>query len=177
MVRRLLLALVVGWLGFFCAMGPASAGAIPIPCTGEKIVRIQDLDGAPAAADGSKIGLGYLYTGCFSGRWIAHTGSDSRYIDAGDLVLTLAKGLGGDEEPREPGLAWGMWSHPGAFWVEWLWATLLTLFVGCGLRNLVLYGTFAHPSASAPTTAAVADPAPQPQSPRGFGRRASRPSA
>ena len=169
MLGRPLLSVFAGLLSLLITMVPATAGIIPIPCTGEKIVRLQDLDGVPLAAIGSKVGLGYLYTGCFSGRWIGHTGSDSRYIDAGSVLVKFATAANGGHEPNEPGLAWGMWNYPGAFWAEWLWAGLLALIVGGGLRNLALYGTFAHPSSGIHTPAAIAGPAPR--QPKGFGRR------
>jgi hypothetical protein len=169
MLVRSLLAVFAGLLSLLITIVPATAGIVPIPCTGEKIVRLQDLAGMPPATTGSPVGLGYLYTGCFSGRWIGHTGSDSQYIDAGSILLTFATAANGGREPSEPGLAWGMWNYPVAFWVEWLWAGLLALIVGGGLRNFALYGTFAHPSSGIQTPAAVAGPAPR--QPKGFGRR------
>lgn len=105
----------------------AEAGKVPIPCTGEKIVRVADLPAAIDAGNGRHLGLGYLYTGCFSGKWIGHVGSDTQYnAAAGPLLFAAMTDANKGVAPQEPGFLWGLWSHPGQFVAEWIWIVMLS---------------------------------------------------
>lgn len=125
---RLLAAITVAMA--IAAGSHAAQAGIPIPCTGEKIVLVQPVE-LPAEVDGEvsagNVGLGYLFTGCFSGRWITHVGSDSQYREGGAALLAMVAMTNGGRLTAEPGLFGAMLKHPGAFWAEWLWVVLGTL--------------------------------------------------
>lgn len=82
---------------FLLVAAPAAAHAgIPIPCTGESIVKVLDipvLAQVEVDAGGHKIekrfDLGYKFSGCFGGEWIAHTGSDREYVAVDDARLQM----------------------------------------------------------------------------------------
>lgn len=128
MVQRLyaftvvLVALLYGTVG--------AEAKVPIPCTSEKIVKVAAL---PKTADfalpnGQHIDLGYLYTGCVSGKWIGYVGSSSRYMTwKDDMLPDIAAAAGMKALPDAPGLVWGLINAPGAFWVEWMYALVLGL--------------------------------------------------
>lgn len=127
----------------------AVQAGVPIPCTGEKIILVQPVE-LPAEGDGQvrvpspgKIGLGYLFTGCFSGRWITHVGSSSQYREGGEALLAMVAMANGGRVTAEPGLFGAMLKHPGAFWVEWLWVVLGTLIALATAFNAVAQNALA----------------------------------
>jgi hypothetical protein len=103
------------------ASGGAEArrGGLPIPCMSSKLVKVMDLQDLTDAR-GTRVDLGYMYTGCFSGEWIGYIGSSSQYLTFKDGTLPemMAAHGGGKPVPDEPSLFWGMTTHPGQFWVE-----------------------------------------------------------
>lgn len=113
------------------AGGQAAQAGIPIPCTGQKIVLVQPIEvPEESRPQHGGLGLGYLFNGCFSGRWVTHVGSSSQYKEGGDAMLALAA-AGSGKVPSEPGLFGAMLSHPGSFWVEWLWL-VIGMFIAVG---------------------------------------------
>jgi hypothetical protein len=99
---------------------PAQAG-IPIPCTGEKLIKISE-QGHPRS-DGSVVYLGYK-AHCFGGEWVGYL-SDRNYVKLPDATdeATIAQAFGYDKLPSPP----GVFSDPLAFWVEWLWMAILLI--------------------------------------------------
>ncbi len=74
----------------------AHAGKFPIPCTGDRIVRVVDIPDLHTA-DNTQIDLGYLFEGCFGkGKWIGHIGQSDKYIELNGVAeaqLLAAAGL------------------------------------------------------------------------------------
>ena len=144
----------VAAVAVFASEAGAQAG-IPIPCTGEKIVKVADMP-KTAMPDGTKVDLGYMFQYCFTGKWVGYVGSDRQYLELPDHLLGAMAILAGYKElPPAPGFWASAWDNPGSFWVEWLWLGLLAI-AGCGLiSNKVRYGTFAHPPSTAPAAPAT----------------------
>lgn len=124
-MRSVFQALVVmGIAALFSASG-AKAG-VPIPCTGETIVKVLDLDTADLAAAQAqktgkpprKIDLGYKFSGCFSGKWVGYTGSSRSYLDLPeDMLRLLLMKSGRKDFPPAPSFM-GTFS---ASWVVWMY--------------------------------------------------------
>ncbi len=161
MVQRLLAFTVVLVALLYGTVG--AEAKVPIPCTSEKIVKVAALPKTAefALPNGQHINLGYLYTGCLSGRWIGYVGSSSRYMTwKDDMLPEVAAAAGIKALPDPPGLVWGLFNAPGAFWVEWMYAIvlgLLAVFKGFGALVTAKAAPGAHSvEAEAGATATVA---------------------
>jgi hypothetical protein len=152
-------------------MSEAQAG-IPIPCTGDKIVKVADFPQKMATPDGKKIDLGYMFQGCFTGKWIGYVGSSSSYLNLPEeLLLTVAAGPDNRSMPKVPGFWASARTNKWQFFAEWLWLGILSIIAGGLISNKIFHGTFAHPS-SYPQVAPAA-PTPTSVPLRGFGRSAA----
>jgi hypothetical protein len=150
---RLVKIWAVAAMAVFASVSGAQAG-IPIPCTGEKIVKIADMPKA-AMPDGTKVDLGYMFQYCVTGKWVGYVGSDRRYLDLPDHMLGAMAILAGFQElPPAPSFWAAAWGNKMQFFAEWLWLCLLSM-AACGLiSNKVLHGTFVHPTSDTQTPAA-----------------------
>lgn len=101
----------------------AEAGKVPIPCTGERLVKVLDIPW-PATGGMPKIDLGYKFTGCWGGEWVGYTGGSGKYLQLSTEQMTILLLMAGRKELPSPPFRL---FHPGAMWVEWLWA-LIVLF-------------------------------------------------
>lgn len=144
----------------------AHAGKVPIPCTSEKIIKVADLPGV-AMPDGTTVALGYLFQGCFSGKWIGHVGSDRTYLNLPDAFFeTMGPSRGLTAMLQEPGFWASAWANKGLFWVEWLWIVvaggiLLSVVFG---KGKVKSGTANAASAESLSPAIPSPPSSQPAS-------------
>jgi len=109
-----------------CVLVPGNAFAgIPIPCTGEHLVLVEELPGDVKIQTSHglvHINLGYKFSGCTSGKWVGYPGSGRTYYDLPEAVLELymiRAGLNGF--PREPSYLFTF----SASWPAWLWAGML----------------------------------------------------
>ena len=136
-MRRIFKALVaaVGFAALFSG-SPAQAG-IPIPCTGEAIVKVLDLPRVDAARSPEDLqntkhfDLGYKFNGCWGGEWVGYTGNSATYLALPqDLLRLMVITTGRADFPVPPSFM-GTFS---ASWVVWLylaifgWAILHTVF-------------------------------------------------
>ncbi len=167
---RHFLKLVAIFAGLTLATTTRSEAGIPIPCTGDKIFKVADLPAELKRPDGVKVDLGYMVSGCFSGRWIGYVGSSSQYLDLfkpaspgnlSSLAVMVAAGWL-PAMPEEPGFWSSAWSHPGAFWAEWLWLVLAPLIGLTALFKQKTSDTGLTASNVAPTPAAAAPARQQP---------------
>jgi len=129
-MRRIILACVAVLFASCITLQEAEArrGVVPIPCTGDKVVKIADLPEGFRHASGVKIDLGYVYHGCFEGEWVGYVGSSDTYISFKPEMLMAAGSLAGlGPAPQPPGVWKAALSHPGQFWAEWLWVAILGL--------------------------------------------------
>lgn len=120
--------------------GPGAGHAkVPIPCTGEKIVKVADLPQTEAFTlpGGGHVDLGYLYQSCFAGKWIGYIGNSNRYVTwKTDSLPDLLTEAGLKTEPPEPGIFWGLTNAPGEFVAEWIWIVVLTIVgIACIFQN------------------------------------------
>jgi hypothetical protein len=108
----------------------AAEAKVPIPCTGEKVVKVMDLPKVEAFSmpGGQHVDLGYLYQSCFSGKWIGYVAGSSRYMSWKDGMLPEAMAAGGvSSMPQEPGFFWGLIHAPRAFMAEWAWIVTIII--------------------------------------------------
>lgn len=145
------------------AASPAYAG-IPIPCTGETIVKVLDIDSVRGRKPGiaglieRPIDLGYKFSGCTSGKWVGYTGESGRYLDLPEplLKLLLLK-AGRTEFPPAPSFM----STPSASWVVWMYIVLFIPAVLAGIFSKKDQSALAsHDAPSASPDAQAEDPAP-----------------
>jgi hypothetical protein len=114
-------------------MSSAASAGVPIPCTGERLIKVSE-EGMKRP-DGVIVYLGYKYSGCSDGAWVGYL-STRQYLtlrdgDAAAAKLAVAVGLRTLPEPPS------RLAHPGTFWVEWLWGVLASLgVVGTALNGL-----------------------------------------
>jgi len=151
----------------------AAHAGIPIPCTGEKLVKVADLP-ATAQIGGQHFDLGYKFSWCFSGAFVGYLGNSSHYLKSEAVDLLVGAGLI-PPLPEAPGFWSAAWHNKGVFWVEWLWIGLIGLAGGAGLKNKMLYGTFAHPDVIAKQRAAAAAKAAAATAPSATAARAALP--
>ncbi len=126
MAQRLIAFWVV--LAALCFGSMSAQAKVPIPCTSEKIVKVANLPRTSefTLPSGQQIDLGYLYQGCFSGKWIGYVGASNRYMNWTDGMLPDVIAASGMKAlPPEPGLLRGLFTSPGQFWVEWLFAVIV----------------------------------------------------
>jgi hypothetical protein len=124
MVRRVLGAGALAAAMVVASAVPAEAG-IPIPCTGESIVKVRDIPNAPRAKNGHRVALGYKFKGCFDGEWVGYIGSRRQYIRLSkrrQLQLIMLAGY-----KRLPPPPPSRWQHPRELLVPGVWALLLTV--------------------------------------------------
>ena len=109
---------------------PASAGRIPIPCTGEALVKVLDIPvlqalQAQGTAGDQVTALGYKFIGCFGGEWVGYTGSSSTYAALDETKLKMLMAMAGRTElPPAPSFM----ATPSASWVVWLYLVLFSFF-------------------------------------------------
>ena len=132
-----LLGLAVVMLG--AGIVPAQA-KVPIPCTGESIVKVLDIPatrglelpvnkGMPEPV----LNLGYKFKYCFGGEWVGHVGGESRYLPLDDNGLKALLALAGlTAPPPTPTI----FSHPSAHMALWTWLIVLgCVGVGCYVQK------------------------------------------
>lgn len=140
-----------------------AAAGVPIPCTGERLVKVVDvplLRGVTIKANrdltDKRLDLGYKFIGCFGGgEWVGHVGHDTRYLPLNDETLTaLLKAAGLKQLPPTP----SRFQYWETMKVPLLWAGILGLGIFFGGRNVKNGGAATRPSA--PPAAAAPGPAP-----------------
>lgn len=109
MLGRLLRTSTFVLMSLLLSTAPSEAG-VPIPCTGESLVKVLDIPAlahvevdASGRETKSRRDLGYKFSGCTGGEWVVHVGSKTRYIplSEGQLqLMLLAAGL--TEPPPAP---------------------------------------------------------------------------
>ncbi|MFV0298363.1 MAG: hypothetical protein ACK5JT_19850 [Hyphomicrobiaceae bacterium] len=117
---------------FLCCIALLMAGAqsaeagIPIPCTGESIITVAKTppDFMVPTKNGGRqhLNLGYKFSGCTGGEWVAYSGTGSTYYHLNDIqlkLLTFAAGL--KELPPPPSYLMTF----SASWSAWLWIALV----------------------------------------------------
>jgi len=118
------------FLGFWAliaiALAPRGAEAgIPIPCTGEHLVLVRKLPEDVKIQTGqglTHVNLGYKFSGCTDGKWVAYPGEGSTYYELPEAVLELymiRAGLNG--LPPPPSYLFTF----SASWPVWLWAAVI----------------------------------------------------
>jgi hypothetical protein len=142
-MRQFIFAVTLA-LGAATASGTAEAG-IPLPCTGEKIIKVADIPRMEAMG-GAKMDLGYKFSWCFSGEWIGHIGSDSRYMPLDPQMLSILTEAGLVPKLPEPGFWASAVAYPGKFWVEWLWLVIGGFSVSPGRMTRAMSPAGASPS-------------------------------
>jgi len=145
-MRQLLKTLLIA-AGLWLITSPAYAG-IPIPCTGETIVKVLDIDSVPGRNPGipglieRPVDLGYKFSGCGNGRWVGYTGQSGRYLDLPEPVLKLLLLKAGRTEfPPAPSFMGTL----SASWVVWMY---IVLFI-----PVIIAGIFGKKPEAALTTA------------------------
>ncbi len=153
MHRSIALAVV----GATLFLGALSAEAkVPIPCTGDKIVKVAEMPKTPAfkTPSGQQVDLGYLYEGCFKGKWVGYVGSSRRFVTWPQGVLpVLITGAGLSGVPEPPGIMWGLWHAPGQFLAEWIWIAVVACLAAAVTIN-ARQSLTPEPSAALEPTAA-----------------------
>ena len=141
------------------APSTASAG-IPIPCTGDKIVKIADMPDE-MRINGELVHLAYVFQYCTTGKFVlavvdgsGYYNLDSEHFQAAAEIAVATGQLA--TIPEAPGFWSSAWHNKGTFWVEWLWIACLVLFCGSATNNKRRYGTFTHPKVIAQREAAAA---------------------
>lgn len=127
-MRRFIIAGAVAAVAVCVPVHDAEArrGIVPIPCTSDKVVKVADLPTTFRHKSGTKIDLGYVYHGCFSGEWAGYLGGSDKYIPfKSDMVKTVGAFAGLGPSPQAPSVWASAMSHPGQFWAEWLWVAIL----------------------------------------------------
>lgn len=109
---------------------PAEA-KIPIPCTGDRIVKVVDIPAANQPPN-MTIDLGYKFPGCFSdGEWVGYIGKSDQYIKLDEQRLKLVTSMAGLKElPPEP----SRWQYP--------WESMFTEILIAGVIAAVLLWEF-----------------------------------
>ena len=117
---------LIFWVLTAIALAPPEAEAgIPIPCTGEHLVLVRELpqDVKIQTDQGmTHVNLGYKFSGCTSGKWVAYPGEGSTYYELPEAVLELyviRAGLNGLPPPPSYLLTFS------ASWPVWLWAGII----------------------------------------------------
>jgi hypothetical protein len=168
------LALIFGLVfGLAIGVDHAEAGKLPIPCTGERIMKVMTLPQKPefTTRTGQHIDLGYLYQGCSSGKWIGYTGSSSQYVTFKDGMLPAVLAAAGIAAmPSEPSLLAGLFGAPTQFWGEWLWIVI----IGCIAFVTLFSSQTAEPAGPATQAAGAVGAAPQQRAAPPAGYRAAR---
>jgi hypothetical protein len=176
---RVLKIAAIACAAVLSAMTEAQAGIpIPIPCSGEKIIKVADMPKA-AMSDGTKVDLGYMFQYCFGGKWVGYIGSDRSYLNLPDEMLaTMAILAGLQELPPAPSFWGAAWHNKWQFFPEWLWLIMVTAIGGGLISNKWRYGTWAHPRSYVAVAAGEAEAARHAAAvpsvsvaPRGFGKR------
>lgn len=102
------------WMGVVAALvlAPTAAQAgVPIPCTGETLVKVVDVPAfrgmkikANADLDEKRLDLGYKFIGCFGGgQWVGYLGHSTRYLPLDDKMLQgLVQAAGLKQLPPVP---------------------------------------------------------------------------
>lgn len=137
----------------------AEAG-IPIPCTGESIVKVLDipvLAQVEVDAAGRRIekrfDLGYKFSGCTGGEWVAYVGNDREYVSVSQARLQdMLRAAGRSELPPAP----SFWSSSNSTPV-YIW----TAIIGFGILFSVFQkgaGAGSGPSGKSAETLADAEP-------------------
>ena len=120
-------ALVIGAVG-------AAEAKVPIPCTGEYLVKVLDipkLDGLSIKANegirNKKLGLGYKFNGCFSGgEWIGYVGAGRTYLPLNPEQLeTLLEAAGRSTPPPVPSIT----SSSDAMFPIGLWSVVIIVAI------------------------------------------------
>ncbi len=156
---RLVKICAVAVVAALASLSAANAGMIPIPCTGEKIIKVADFHDM-TRPDGTRIDLGYLFQGCFSGKWIGYVGSTSSYLNLPDgvvEVLALSRGL--TAMPPVPGFWSSAWANKWQFGTEWAWMVIVG-FLGCVAILRKLGGLDGEDGTTPPADVTIADRAP-----------------
>jgi hypothetical protein len=118
------LAVFVVSLVLLKAPAEAAKLPIPIPCTGETLVKVLDIPQSETVI-GRRIDLGYKFTGCSGGEWIGYIGSSSSYLPLKPEMLSALLMLAGrDAPPPVPNRL-----TSGGYGWFWPLALLLGLFV------------------------------------------------
>lgn len=128
-MASLVSAFVIGAVG-------AAEAKVPIPCTGEYLVKVLDipmLDGLSIKANEGlaekKLGLGYKFKGCFGGgEWIGYVGTGRSYVPLNpEQLQTLLEAAGRSTPPPVPSITSssdamfpiGLWSVVIFFAIAW----------------------------------------------------------
>ena len=82
--------LLVLFLAFTVALPSVAAANLPLPCTGETLVKVLDIPalrgvGIPAnkSMKEKRLDLGWKFSGCFSGgTWVGHLGDSKIYASS-----------------------------------------------------------------------------------------------
>lgn len=138
-LRRCLQVSLVVFACLLASPERAEAGRVPIPCTGESLVKVLDIPAlAEAAVDAKgrktekRHDLGYKFSGCLGGEWVVHVGSSSDYIplSQGQLeLMLLAAGL------KDPPPVPSFWSS-GQSGPVYIWGVAIGLVaVGVYFQN------------------------------------------
>lgn len=98
-VRHVIVATAV-WFAMLCAAGTAEAKKVPIPCTGESLVKVVDIP-ATEALIGKRVDLGYKFSGCSGGDWVGYVGSSSQYVRLTPEMLNQLLAAANLKEPPE----------------------------------------------------------------------------
>ena len=145
-------------VGAFIALTPTAASAgIPIPCTGDRLVKIADLpekfvmagveDLSRESLPKEKLQLSYLNKWCVTGKFVASLADGSGYYDLPQDMLPVIAILAKLESvPQAPSFWASAWHNKGTFWVEWMWLAFMALVSGAATKNKLLHGTFTHPA-------------------------------
>lgn len=109
-------------------LAPTAAEAkIPIPCTGDRIVKVVDIPAAKQPPN-MAIDLGYKFPGCFEdGEWVGYTGKTNSYIKLDEPRLKLVLDMAGLKEPPP---APSRWQYP--------WEALFTEILLVGVIAAVI---------------------------------------
>lgn len=107
------------------AVSSAAEAGIPIPCTGESIVKVLDIPGlAQVEVDAmgrrieKRFDLGYKFSGCSGGEWVAHVGSDREYVSVSQVRLQdMLRAAGRTELPPVPSFWSSSNSTPVYIWL------------------------------------------------------------
>jgi hypothetical protein len=139
-ISRLLLAVAAGVSAM--AVAPAAQAKIPIPCTGDRIVKVVDIPAAKQPPN-MTIDLGYKFPGCFEdGEWIGYTGKSGSYIKLDEPRLKLVLEMAGLKEPPP---APSRWQYP---WEAMFNEILIAGVIACVVLWQVMASRFGRKAAT-----------------------------